>query len=268
MDQIGHIVSHIDEKGYIRFANIGGFTPHNLIHRRVRFKNGTVGVISFERVDNFNADFNMSKLYIDIGACCKEEAEKLVKIGDTCVYDSETVINENIIISPALDDRIGCYIMVEAAKRLKNPVYDTYFVFTVQEELGLKGARTSGYTVDPDYAIAFDVTGSGDTPNSLKMPMNMGKGACIKIKDSSLICSHEVVNFMEKVAKDNNIPHQFEILNFGGTDSGAIQLNKSGVKAGVVSVSSRYIHTANEMCSVSDVENCIELTTKMLETKI
>jgi len=268
MDQIGLMVSHIDEKGFLRFSTIGGFSEYIIYNQRMRFQNGTIGIVRSERVENIKADFNMGKLYIDIAVNSKEEAEKKVKVGDICVYANETHIDENVIISPALDDRIGCYIMVEAAKKLKNPVYDTYFVFTVQEEIGLKGARTSGYTIEPDIAISFDVTGSADTPNALKLPMNMGKGAAIKIKDSSLICSPEVVNFMEKVAVDNNIPHQFEILTMGGTDSGAIQMTKGGVKAGVVSVPSRYIHSDNEMCSVKDVENCVELTVKMLETKM
>jgi len=268
MDQIGFMISHIDEKGFLKFVNIGGFSEYSLFNQRVRFQNGTVGVIRSERVENMKADFSMEKLYIDIAADGKEEAEKKVKVGDTCIYCNETYVDDNIIMTPALDDRIGCYIMVEAAKKLKNPVYDTYFVFTSQEEVGLKGAKTSSYIVDPDIALSFDVTASNDTPNALKLPMNMGGGAAIKIKDASLICSPEVVNFMEKVAKDNNIPHQFEILTMGGTDSGAIQLNKSGVKAGVMSVSSRYIHSDNEMCSVRDVENCVELTVKILETKM
>ncbi|MCL2171755.1 MAG: M42 family metallopeptidase [Defluviitaleaceae bacterium] len=267
MDQIGFLISHIDDEGFLRFATIGGFNPQLIQNQRVRFENGTIGVIRGERVDE-PKDFNMTKLYIDIGVADKAAAEKKVKIGDTCIYANDTFINDDIIMTPALDDRIGCYIMVEAAKKLKNPVYDTYFVFTVQEEIGLKGGRTSGYTVDPDIALSFDVTGSADTPNCLKAPMKMGKGAAIKIKDSSHICAPEVVNYLEKVAVDNNIPHQFEILTAGGTDSGAIQMTKGGVKVGVISVPSRYIHSDNEMCSVSDVENCIDLTVKVLETKM
>ena len=268
MDQIGLMVSHIGDDGFLRFSTIGGFSEYILFNQRVRFQNGTVGVVRSERVVNMKADFAMDKLYIDIAASSKEEALKKVKIGDICVYHNETYVDDNIIMSPALDDRIGCYIMIEAAKRATKPVYDTYYVFTVQEEIGLKGGRTSGYTVDPDLAISFDVTASADTPNMLKLPMKMGDGAAIKIKDSSHICSPEVVNYMEKVAKDNNIPHQFEILTAGGTDSGAIQLTKGGVKVGVMSVPSRYIHSDNEMCSVNDVKNCIDLTVKILETRM
>jgi len=268
MDEIGFMVSHIDENGFLRFANIGGFSEYILFNQRVKFVNGTIGVIRSERVVDMKKDYAMDKLYIDIAATSKEDAEQKVKVGDVCGYCNDTYINDDIIISPSLDDRIGCYVMIEAAKQLKNPVYDTYFVFTVQEEVGLKGATASGYSVEPDYAIAFDVTASADTPNALKLPMKMGGGAAIKIKDNSLICSPEVVNFMEKVAKDNNIAHQYEILTAGGTDSGAIQLSRGGVKAGVVSIVTRYIHSDNEMCAVADVEACVNLTVKMLETKI
>ena len=268
MDQIGFLISHIEDNGFLKFATIGGFSEYILFNQRVKFKNGTIGVVRSERVENMKADYNMEKLYIDIAAPSKEEAMKKVKVGDTCIFCNDTYIDDNIIMGPYLDDRIGCYIMIEAAKKLKNPVYDTYFVFTVQEEIGLKGARTSGYDITPDLAVSFDVTGSCDTPNALKLPMKMGAGAAIKIKDSSLICSPEVVNYLEKIAVDNKIPHQFEILTRGGTDSGAIQLTKGGVKAGVVSVATRYIHSDNEMCSVKDVENCVELTVKMLETRM
>jgi endoglucanase len=268
MDQIGLMVTHIDDKGFIRFGTIGGFSPYILFNQRVRFSNGTVGVVRSERVEDMKNSFGMDKLYIDLGAADKAEAESKVKIGDVCVYAAETYVDDKIIMSPSLDDRIGCVIQIEAAKRLKNPVYDTYFVFTVQEELGLKGARTSGYTVDPDYCVAYDVTSSSDTPNSLKLPQKMFAGACIKIKDSSLICAPEMVNFMEKVAKENNIKHQFEILTAGGTDSGAVQLSRKGVVAGVISVATRNVHSDSELCSVSDVDDCIELTVKMLETKI
>ena len=268
MDQIGFIISHIEDDGFLKFANIGGFSEYMLTNQRVRFANGTVGVIRAERVDDMKKDFNMNRLYIDIAAANRQEAEKKVKIGDTCVYYSETYVDDNIIMTPSLDDRIGCYIMVEAVKGLKNPVYDTYFVFTVQEEIGLKGAKTSGYAIEPDVAVSFDVTLACDTPGALKLPMKMGAGPAIKIMDKSLICSPDVVNYIEKVAKDNGIPHQFEILTMGGTDSGAIQLTKSGVRAGVISVSTRYIHSDNEMCSVKDVDNCVELAVKMLETKM
>lgn len=268
MDQIGFMVTFIDDEGFLRFSNIGGFDPFMLVSRRVRFINGTVGVIRSEYIENFKQDFSMQKLYIDIGAKNKADAEKHVKIGDVCVYCASAHIDDTKIISPALDDRVGCYVMIEALKQIKNPKYDMYFVFTVQEELGLRGARTAVYSIDPEYGIAYDVTRSYDTPKCLKFPMKTGEGAAIKIKDSSVLCSRIIIEFLEKVAKANGIKHQFEILEGGGTDAGAMHISKSGVISGVISIVTRYIHSDDEMCLLEDIEASIALTVKAMETSI
>ncbi len=268
MDQIGFMITHIDDEGFLRFTILGGISEYNLFNRRVKFLNGTVGVIACERVEDMKKDFSMEKLYIDIGAKNKEEAEKVVSIGDVCVYAGSTYMNENIIMTPYLDDRIGCFILIEALKRLKNTKFETYFVFTVQEEVGLRGAKTSAYSIDPDYGIAVDIAPSHDTPNALKYPMKIGAGAGIKIKDASVLCHPTIVNFITKIAKENGIKHQPEMLSKGGTDSGAIHLTKEGVPSGGISIIIRNVHSDNEMCAVSDVEAAIELTIKILESGI
>ncbi|MDR1704520.1 MAG: M42 family metallopeptidase [Clostridiales bacterium] len=265
MDQIGFMVTHIDNEGFLRFSNIGGFDPFLLVSRRVVFANGVQGVIRCERLDDFRKDLSQNKLYIDIGACCGDCAKKLVKIGDIAVYSASCQVDETKVMTPALDDRLGCFIMMEALKQLKAPKFDCYFVFTVQEEVGLRGAKTSVYNVDPEYGIAYDVTLAFDTPKALKFPMKMGGGACIKIKDNSVLCSREVINLMEKAAKDNNIKYQLEILEGGGTDAGAMNISKSGVLSGVISVATRYVHSDAEMCAISDIEDSINLTVKVLE---
>lgn len=268
MDQIGFMITHIDDEGFLRFTNIGGFDPFLLVSRRVVFQNGVHGVIRAERLDNFRTELTQAKLYIDIGAACKNSAEKLVKIGDIAVYSAECQIDDTKVMSPALDDRVGCFIMMETLKQLKAPKFDCYFVFTVQEEVGLRGAKTSVYTVDPDYGIAYDVTISSDTPKALKFPMKMGGGACIKIKDNSVLCAQQIIRFLEKVAVDNKINHQFEILEGGGTDAGAMHIHKSGVPSGVISVATRYVHSDAEMCALSDIEDSVNLTVKALEAGI
>ncbi|MCL2702133.1 MAG: M42 family metallopeptidase [Defluviitaleaceae bacterium] len=268
MDEIGFIVTYIEDEGFIRFSNIGGFDPFMLVSRRVIFANGVQGVIRSERLENFRTELSQSKLYIDIGAPNKEHVEKLVKVGDVAVYSASFYADEYKVMTPALDDRVGCFIMMETLKQLKNPKFDCYFVFTTQEEVGLRGAKTSVYTVDPDYGLAFDVTGAFDTPKALKYSMKMGGGACIKIKDASVICHKAMIDFLTKVAVDNNIKYQYEILDMGGTDTGAIHVHKSGVISGCISVSSRYIHGDAEMCAQSDIEDCINLTVKALETGI
>lgn len=267
MDQIGMMVTYVDDKGFLRFTNIGGLSAAVCYSQRVIFENGTIGVIGCEKIDGLK-DLTLDKLYIDIGATSKEEAEKLVSIGDTCVYYSEPLIDDKKVISPAMDDRIGCFIMMETIKNLSNTNNDLYFVFTVQEEVGIRGAKTSAYSINPDYGIALDVTATGDTPKARTMAVKLGDGPAIKIRDNSVLCHPTVKNHMVKQAKENNIPYQLEVLEFGGTDSGAIHLTRGGVPAGVISIPTRYIHTDCEMCFVSDIANSIQLTVKVLEAEI
>jgi endoglucanase len=266
MDTIGLMATHIEDEGFIRFSPVGGFQPKYLNFQRVVFESGVLGTIACDRLEP-NETMTLDKLYIDVGADNKEEAEKVVKIGDTCVYVPIFFEGETIM-TPYLDDRVGCYIAVEILKRIQNPAFDIHAVFTVQEEIGLRGAKTSAYSIDPDYGLAFDVTLAFDTPNSRKFPMKKGGGAAIKIKDSSVICDPRVVAHLTKIAEDNNIKHQFEILEAGGTDSGAIHVNASGVPSGVVSVVTRYCHTSVEMCASADIEAAVNLAVAALEKEI
>ncbi len=267
MDQIGMMVTHICKDGFIYFTNVGGLNPYVILNTRVVFDDGTVGVVGKNGKAAFN-NLKLSDLYIDIGAKSQEEAEKHVNIGDIAVYHEEPIVDDVKITSPYLDDRIGCYFMIEALKQLKDCKYDLYLVFTVQEEVGLRGAITSAYTVNPDYGIAFDVTGEYGTPDADKMPQKMFGGACIKIKDASLICAPKMVKFIKDVADKNDINHQLEILNAGGTDAGAIQKTRGGVLSGGISIATRYIHSMNETCALSDIQDCIDLTVKVLESDI
>lgn len=267
MDQIGLMVTHIDEKGFIRFTNIGGISPAITYSQRIIFENGTIGVVGCERIDSLK-DLTLEKLFIDIGASSKEETEEKISIGDICVYHSEVLIDDKNVISQALDDRIGCFVMIEALKELKSSPNDIYFVFTVQEEVGTRGAKTAGYAIEPDVAIAFDITATGDTPKAKPMAVKLGCGPAVKIKDNSILCHPKVKNLMIDIAQKNKIPYQLEVLEFGGTDSGAIHLTRSGVPSGVLSIPSRYIHSNCEMVSLSDVRNAIDLTIKILQEEI
>ncbi|MBM7614103.1 M42 family metallopeptidase [Alkaliphilus hydrothermalis] len=267
MDHIGLMVTYIDDKGFLRFANIGGISPSISVSQRVIFENGTIGVIGTEKLDSIK-DLSLDKLFIDIGASSKEEAEEMISIGDVCVYYSECLIDDKKVFAPAMDDRIGCFVMIETLKQMKESKNDLYFVFSVQEEVGLRGAKTAAYGIDPDFGIALDVTATGDTPKGIKMAVKLGAGPAIKIKDNSVLCHPKVKNFMIEQAKKNDIPYQLEVLEFGGTDSGAIHLTKSGVPSGVLSIPTRYIHSTNEMCAVSDIENSIKLLVKLVENEI
>ena len=267
MDQIGLMATYISDEGFVHFSRIGGKMPAYCLGQRFVFKNGTIGVAASERLDN-PKDLDFDKMYLDIGAKDKDEAVSRVKVGDVAVYAPDPVVTGGVVISPALDDRIGCFIMVEALKKLKNPAFDMYFVFTTQEEVGCRGAKTAAYAIDPDYGLSFDVTISADTPKSRKFPSKMYGGAAIKIKDASLICHPKVIDHLENCAKSADIKYQFEILEAGGTDSGSIHVSRGGVPSGVVSIATRYVHSANEMCALSDIEDCIKLTVKALETAI
>lgn len=267
MDEIGLMVTHIDDKGFLRFAPIGGVSPYVLLGQRVVFGNGTVGVIGTEKIDDIK-DLRMEKLFIDIGATDRSTAEAKVKVGDSAGYWRTLDDLGNRLVAKSMDDRIGCAILVEVARRLKETRHEVYFVFTVQEEVGIRGARTSAYGVSPDLGIAVDVTRTGDTPKSITMEVALGKGAAIKVKDSGVIAHPGIKRMLTETARQNGIPYQLEVLEQGGTDAAAIQLTKEGVPVGVISIPTRYIHTPSEMVDLGDVEAVVTLLVKVLESEL
>lgn len=263
MDQIGLIVTDIDKDGFIRFGNIGGISPTVSLSQRVIFDNGTIGAINSEPIED-SKKLTLDKMFIDIGAKSKEDAEKFVSIGDMCIYYSDFTDNENVVFTPYLDDRVGCFIAIEALKSIENSENDLYFVFSVQEEVGLRGARTAAYGIDPDLGIAIDVTTHGDTPKAKLFAVGLHKGAAIKVKDNSVISHPLVRESLKTLAKEKNIPYQLEVLEFGGTDTGAIHISKSGVPSGAISIPTRYVHSTVEMASKEDIKNCILLLREFL----
>lgn len=266
MDQIGLIVTDIDKDGFLRFANIGGISPTVSYSQRVVFDNGTIGAIYSEPLED-TGKLKLDKMYIDIGAKNKEDAQKHVSIGDMCIYYSEFSDNENVVFTPYLDDRVGCFVAIEALKKIKDNENDLYFVFSVQEEVGLRGAKTAAYSIDPDLGIAIDVTTHGDTPKAKLFAVGLHKGAAIKVKDNSVISHPLVKDTLKSIAKDKNIPYQLEVLEFGGTDTGAIHISKTGVPSGAISIPTRYVHSTVEMASKEDIKNCILLLQEFLTYK-
>lgn len=263
MDEIGIIATFIDKNGFIRFSNVGGLYTKQLVGRRVKFENGTIGVIGSEEED-FDKKAELSKLFIDIGEKSEDSTKKYVNIGDMASFEGDYYQNSNIVISKALDNRVGCYILLEAMKDTKTD-NDLYFVFSSQEEVGLRGAKAAAYSINPDYAIAVDVTDTGDCPSSPSNCVKLGGGAAIKIMDRSVLCDSYVRGFMIDIARENNIPYQLEIMTDGGTDAGAMHLSRGGVKTGGISVPTRYIHSPSEMASVGDIKDCIRLLKTVIE---
>jgi len=267
MDEIGVIVTFVEDSGLLRFSNLGGVSVANAISQRVRFLNGEMGVVYSEDGVKLQ-DLKLSDLYIDIGAKNKEEAESKIKIGDVACFEGNFTQIENRVVSKALDDRVGCYVLIEAMKNIKEIKElknDLYFVFTVSEELGLRGAKVAANAIAPDYAVSVDVTRTGDLPGKLKMAVKLGEGTAVKVKDSSVLCHPYIKDFMVKTCVENDILYQLEVLEKGGTNAGAIHLTNGGVPSGVISIPTRYIHSPFEMVDLGDVNASIKLLTKMIE---
>lgn len=270
MDEIGFVVTSIDDKGFIRVSNIGGIYPIYSSFQKVVFENGTKGIIIVDdKATEGTAKLKMRDMIIDIGAKSRKEAMKKVKVGDTCaVAPSLTRLMNNRLSAKAFDDRIGAAVALYSLKNISTPAYDTYFVFTVQEEVGLRGSKAAAFTIAPDYSIAIDVTRTGDEPGVPPMECKLDGGAAIKIKDSSVICSPKMVKALTKVAEDNKIKYQYEILEGGGTDTASMQTTGAGSFAGAISIPTRYIHSPVEMISLNDVMACTKLLTAFLENEI
>ncbi len=273
MDTIGFIVTFIDEKGFIRFSEVGFQPVAYILGKRVKFENGAIGVVGIEKaVDidkrGFTSNLKKEKMFIDIGVGSREEALKQVKIGETGAVFSPYAVTENVITGGWMDDRIGCFVLLEVMEKLKSNPDTVYFVFSSQEEVGLRGARTTAYRLQPDVGLAVDVTGSSDLPeNDVTGSAVMGKGAAIKVMDRGVIVQRVLVDYLIDLAEKNRIPYQKDVLAFGATDAHSIQLSKSGTLAGGISIPARYIHSAGEMCSLHDIKACIDLTLKFCESK-
>lgn len=266
MDEIGFVITHIDDKGFARFSPVGGLRVFTLVGNRVLFADGTVGTIQVERGVRAMEGATLEQLFIDTGALDKKTSP--VKVGDMGAMVGPLVVRGDRMMGKSMDDRIGCVVAIEALRALKSTPHDVYAVFSVQEEVGLRGARTSAYAVNPDIGIALDVTLTGDTPEAIPMEVSLGKGAAIKVQDSSVIVDARLRNLMVQRAKEGRIPYQLEVLTAGGTDTAAIQMAREGVPAGCISIPSRYVHSISEMLDGRDVQACIDLLAAILSKPI
>ncbi len=263
MDEIGAMVTYIDENGFARFTRVGGVSPLTCIGARVAFADGTLGVIGVEQKrDNADKTPKLEQLYIDVGATGRDDCP--VEVGDPAVFVRPFATQGQRLIAKAMDDRIGCAVLIETLRRLEETPHDVYVVFSVQEEVGLRGARTSAYGIEPDIAIAVDVTGTGDTPESKPMAVKLGEGPAVKVQDSGMIAHPKVRKLMVERAKAADIPYQLEVLERGTTDAAAMQLTRAGVPAGCLSIPCRYVHSPSEMVDEGDVENGVRLLLEVL----
>ena len=281
MDEIGLVVKYIDDKGFIRFAALGGWYAPTLYNQRVVLhgtKGPCYGVIGGKPPHMMDEDerkkgVKTDDMFIDAGAQSRSDAEDLgIMAGTPVTIDREfTPLAGRRVTGKAFDNRAGVAVLIKTLQQVKSP-FTIYGVFTVQEEVGLKGARTSAYALDPDLAIATDVTIPGDHPG-IEMkdaPVEMGKGPVVTILDSAgrgLIAHKAVVKWLRDIAEENRIPVQFEVGTGGTTDATAIHLTRSGVPSTTVSIPSRYIHSPVEVLDLSDLDASIELLVKALRKK-
>ena len=268
MDEIGFIVTHIDDKGFLRFHTLGGFDPKTLTAQRVLVhgKKDLVGVMGSKPIHIMTADeknkaAQLQDFYIDLGLP-KKEVDKLVTVGNPITRQRELIEMGSCVNCKSIDNRVSVFILIETLKKLKKTPYDVYGVFTVQEEVGIRGASVAAHHIEPDFGIGLDTTIAYDVPGSQphEQVTKLGGGAAIKIMDSSAICDYRMVEFMKKTADKNKIKWQPEILQAGGTDTAGIQrMSKTGSITGAVSIPTRHIHQVIEMADKNDIQAAINL---------
>ncbi|MFK7969299.1 MAG: M42 family metallopeptidase [Bacteroidia bacterium] len=273
LDEISFIVTHVDKDGYAHFHTMGGFDPKTLTAQRVLVhgKKTLMGVMGSKPIhimspEDRNKAPKLKDYFIDFGLPY-EEVIKYIQIGDVVTRERDLIELGECVSSKSLDNRISVFVLIEALKRMEQPAYDFYAVFTVQEEVGLRGATVATRAIDPTYGFGLDTTIANDTPQAKPQEMvtSLGKGAAIKVMDGSVITDYRMLRYMESVAEGLKLPYQREILPRGGTDTGAVQRGGSGSIAGCVSIPTRHIHSVVEMCHKEDIEGAIQLLSACLE---
>ncbi|HWQ05134.1 MAG TPA: M42 family metallopeptidase [Longilinea sp.] len=268
MDEIGVIATHIDENGFVRLTTVGGVSPRTCYGGRVIFVSGVHGVIGGDRPDSPTSMHSIEQLFIDVGATSRENCP--VKVGDFAAFDRPFLDLGDRLVAKSMDDRIAVAILVETLRALKGKEtpHELVFVFSTQEEVGLRGATAAAYGVDPDLGLSVDVTGVGDTPKGAKMEVGLGKGPAVKVRDGRMLADPRIVRWMVDTAEKAQLPYQLEVLEAGTTDAAAIQLARAGVPAGCMSIPCRYIHSPSEMVDYNDVTNCVRLLVELLSHPI
>ncbi len=267
MDEIGIMATFTEPKsGYVRFSPVGGLLNTALLGTRVRFEDGTVGVIGAP--DYFGAGRTAAPefdaFYIDVS---DGSGNGSVKPGSPAVFWRPMEARGSRLIAKSMDDRIGCVVAIETMRRLnKQTPNEVYFAFTVQEEVGIRGARPAAFSIDPDVAIALDVTPTGDLIRNEKNEVKLGGGAAIKLHDTGHVVPPAVRDWMIARAEQDGIPYQLELLTLGTTDAAGIQTTRAGVPSGCISIPCRFVHTPSETVDTGDVEACVSLLTGLLSS--
>jgi len=271
-DEVGFIVTSVDDNGFLRFTTLGGINPQVIAGRRVRFvKDGTVGVVGVKPVHLCTAEekgkaLKITDLYIDIGAKDKAQALSVVELGDSATFEGGVEsFGDGKLCGKAIDDRAGCAILIDMIK--SDLPYDMYFTFTVQEELGLRGAKTAAFSVDPDYAIVVEATTAADisgVPESERVCV-LGQGAAVSFMDRSTVYNKDLFDLCLKTGRENGVKVQVKSAVSGGNNSGAIHRSRTGVKTIAISVPCRYLHSASCVIAQEDLFSVSQLVRLMAE---
>lgn len=271
MDEVGMIVTYINADGTLKIAPVGGVDPRVVFGRRVTVgKSGVNGVIGGRAIHNISANdrkqaVKFDDMNVDIGCTSKEQADKIVRLGDSVCFVSDFAeFGENRIKGKAIDDRAGCAMMLDLID--SELEYDTWFIFVVQEEIGLRGSTTAAYTVNPDYAIVLESTTAADVPSASgdKQVCKLGEGPVVSFMDRHTIYDKELYNLAFSAAKENDVPCQTKTMIAGGNDAGAIHLSRGGVRTAVISLPCRYLHSPSCVIDKNDFYNSYKLTKLLL----
>jgi endoglucanase len=268
MDEIGFMVTHIDDAGFVRFHTLGGFDPKTLTAQRVIIhgKKDVIGVMGTKPIHVMSSDERnkmpkTTDFFIDLGMT-KEEVIKVVSVGDPITRERELIEMGECVNCKSIDNRVSVFILIETLRELDQNPFDVYAVFTVQEEVGIRGANVAAHNINPDFGIALDTTIAYDVPGAAphERVTELGKGAAIKIMDASVICDYRMISFMKDIAEKNYVKWQHEILTAGGTDTAGVQrMGKNGAISGAISIPTRHLHQVIEMAHKEDIQSCINL---------
>lgn len=277
MDSIGFLVTHIDDDGFLRISPVGGFDPRTLVMQRVVVcgeDRDYVGLLApatkpihLLSGDEAKKPPKIEDLFIDL-MLPADEVKAGVAVGDPVSLVREPLVTDGAVTAPYLDDRLGVYVVLEALRKAGRNDAEIYTVISVQEEVGVRGATTAAFEIEPAVGVAVDVTIAGDLPGADRSQQvcALGKGAAIGLMDSGSISDPRLVRSFKRLAEDRSIRYQMEILPRGGTDAGGIQLTRAGVPVITISIPIRYVHTVNEMAYVEDIDATVDLLAAYVET--
>jgi len=265
MDEIGVMVTHIDEHGFAHFTALGAVLPGRCPGLQVRFMNGVRGVIAVEPTKAKNRTLSINDLFIDLGASSREACP--VNIGEAAAFERPLSELGKRLAGHALDNRVGVAVLIETLRQVQSP-HELYFVFSAQEEVGVRGATTAAYGLEPDIGLTIDMTFSSDVPHGNKATLHLGQGPAIKVRDAKMLADPRIVNWIAATADKAKIPYQTEIAARGSNEARAIQVSRTGVPAGGLAIPCRYVHSVSEVVDDQDVRDTVRLLTLLLNNPI